>query len=171
MAHDWIASVSVALGFAGAAMLLAAGVHDVIARTVPNGLALALAIVGAASRVVDGTIGWGLIAAAAVFAFAVVCWRRGWMGGGDVKLMGAGALLVPPVLVPTFILTMSLAGSALALVYLVGRTFGRARVSSRPRGFLGRVWRVERRRFSLGGPLPYACAIAFGGIFALLHTV
>ena len=40
-----------------------------------------------------------LSAAGIVFGVALVCWLRGWMGGGDVKLLGACALLVPPVAV------------------------------------------------------------------------
>ncbi len=33
-----------------------------------------------------------LLAAGAVFVLSALCWRRGWMGGGDVKLLGAAAL-------------------------------------------------------------------------------
>ena len=36
-------------------------------------------------------------ASAAVFALGAVCWRCGWLGGGDTKLLAACAVLVPPV--------------------------------------------------------------------------
>ena len=39
---------------------------------------------------------------------------------------------------------------------------------NRPAGLLSRAWRLERRRLSRGGPLPYAVAIAAGGFPAEL---
>jgi prepilin peptidase CpaA len=166
--RDWIGFATNVTTIITILALLAAATHDLMARTVPNGLALILALNGVAARALDGTLLWGLVAGTLVFTLCVVIWWRGWMGGGDVKLLGAGAIAIAPSLVPPFLTAMSIAGAALALVYLAGRRFPLPVSPSRPASLLARVARVERRRLSRGGPLPYACAIAAGGLFVLV---
>ncbi len=51
-----------------------------------------------------------------VFAFA---FARGWMGGGDVKLLTALALWMPPPLFIKLLVLMSLFGGALTLGYVI----------------------------------------------------
>lgn len=150
------------------ATLLAAALHDIAARTVPNILAASLAVAGLMARALDGWLLISLGCAAAVFLTAAVCWRRGWMGGGDVKLMGAAALGVPPPLVATSLIIMSVFGALLSLLYLLGHQTAHTRPAPRPHFLLARIVRAERWRFQRGGPLPYACAIAAGGLFTLL---
>lgn len=158
----------------GCLLLLGAAIHDIMARTVPNELALAVALVGAALQLLQGTALIGVPAALLVFVLAALCWRRGWMGGGDVKLLGAASLLVPPGLVPTLVMAMALSGGVLALIYLLARH--RMPVSHMPRpeparatALLARAWRAERWRMRRGGPMPYAVAIASGAFFALFN--
>ena len=92
------------------------------------------------------------------------------MGGGDVKLLGAVALVVPAAAIPSFILTVAIAGGLLALAYLLARALlpasGTPAVAA---SLAARVWRAERWRIRRGGPLPYAVAIAAGGVLALLQ--
>jgi prepilin peptidase CpaA len=153
---------------ASAALLLLASLHDIVARTIPNWLAGALAMLGIGLRVVHGTLLAGVCVGAIVFVLAAICWRRGWMGGGDVKLLAASAIVVPPSLVLSFITAVAIFGGVLALLYLLaGRMLPPSR-ASRPRTLLARALRVERWRIRRGGPLPYACAIAAGGLFILL---
>ncbi len=159
-----------AQGAIGAAivLLLFASVHDVVARTVPNLMAIALA---AASLLIGGLAGHmlgGVVAGTIIFLFAVFCWKRGWMGGGDVKLLGAAGLALTPAAVPLYLAAVSIAGGGIAMIYLFGRLFLEAPASARPGSFVPRVLRVERWRMSRGGPLPYACAIAAGTMFVLL---
>ncbi|MBC4018885.1 prepilin peptidase [Siccirubricoccus deserti] len=156
----------VALGF-GLVLLAAAALHDVAVRTIPNALPLLLAIDGTILRVLKGDIAWGLAASGAVFILAALCWRRGLMGGGDVKLLGAATLLVAPGMSVGLLLNVSLAGGALALIYLALRRAVAAPVPGRPAGLLRRILRTERRRVRAGGPLPYATSIAAGAIFTL----
>jgi prepilin peptidase CpaA len=162
--HDW----SSLLPLSAATVLLAAAAHDIVARTVPNAMALLLALIGLAARAVDGTLVSGLVVAAATFLLAAFCWRRGWMGGGDVKLIGAASLAVPPATVLPFITAMSLAGAVLALLYLAGRRLAPMPRSHRPRTLPARALRAECWRIRRGGPLPYACAIAAGFLFVTL---
>ena len=97
------------------------------------------------------------------------------MGGADVKLLGAVAIVLPPGVVSMFAIAMSLAGAAHAITYMLAR-----RVVTPPpplaspgapssRRLLSRALRAERWRISRGGPLPYACAIAFGFLFVICN--
>jgi prepilin peptidase CpaA len=155
---------------AGAAILVVAGLHDVAARTVPNRLALAVAAAGIVARVLDADLPMSLVAALAVFAAAALCWHRGWMGGGDVKLLGAVAILVPPQSALALVVDIALAGGILALTYLLLYATLPAPAASarRPQSFPARAWRAERWRIARRGPIPYASAIAVGALFCLL---
>lgn len=156
---------AVVLILAGAALLLAAALHDIVARTVPNWIAGVLLLTGLALRVIDGTLLTGLLAAFLVLLATYVCWRRGWMGGGDVKLLAAAAMVVPPAAELGFVAAVALAGSALALIYLAARRLVARPGTRRPTGLIARAARAERWRIHRGGPLPYACAIAAGFLF------
>jgi prepilin peptidase CpaA len=149
-----------------------AALHDVLARTVPNWMPMALAGVGILQSALDERLIASLTVGATVFILSGLCWKRGWLGGGDVKLLGAVAVAMPPVAVPTFIAAVAMAGGVLSLVYLaLGRLLPGLRKQhpiGRAVGLLSRAWRLERWRLSRGGPLPYAVAIAAGGMFILL---
>ena len=160
--------LSTGLVLASIAILLAAAMHDIAARTVPNWMAATLAILGLATQIMHGRAITGLAAGLAVFLLAAFCWRRGWMGGGDVKLLGAAAIVVPPGDVANFIAVVALTGAVLALVYLGARRITAAPSAQRPARLVARACRVERWRIRRGGPLPYACAIAAGVLFIIL---
>ncbi len=162
--------VSWAVLTAVALLTSASAVHDVIARTIPNGWCAAIALAGLGVRLINHTLPAGLIAGAAIFILATACWRAGWLGGGDVKLLGACVLAVPPHLVPSLIVDTSIAGALLALVYLAARNRVPRPRSPRPASLLGRAWRAERWRLARGGPLPYAVAIAAATIVVLVRS-
>ncbi len=117
----------------------------------------------------SGDLKGALLASLAVFLVAALCWRRGWIGGGDVKLLGAAALLVPPFQVPLMVGFVAFAGGLLALPYLATRGRLHVRNSARPIGLAARVLRAECWRLRRGGPLPYAVAIAAGVCVTLLQ--
>ena len=175
MHNDWPSLLTSALTLISVTVLLVAALHDLVARTVPNWMALALALLGLAQRAVAGSIPGGLIAGLIVFILAALCWRRGWLGGGDVKLLGAASMVVPPSNVPAFICAVALAGGILALMYVSANRLAASRnLHPRPRpgpaamGLFRRALRAERWRIRRGGPLPYACAIAAGFIVVVL---
>jgi prepilin peptidase CpaA len=89
------------------------------------------------------------------------------MGGGDVKLLAAAAIVVPPHLTISFIVAMSVAGGVLALVYLAAQRFLPLPRYAASRNLLTRVIRAECWRVHRGCPLPYACAIGAGFLFVL----
>ncbi len=170
-----------------AGLLILAAARDIMTRTVPNWMPIALAAAGIALASCDVHLTWGLGFGLAVFLASLICWWRGWMGGGDVKLLGAAAIVVSPPLAAMFLVAVSFAGGILAIAYLLGRfvlpdparyrpaqsrtvTIRPATIrpaNDRPRHLLRRVLRVEAWRIRHRGPLPYACAIAAGTIFVL----
>jgi len=70
-----------------------------------------------------------------------------------------------------FLLVTVIAGGALSLIYLVGGVLVPRPQKTRPQGFLARVWRTELWRLHRRGPLPYAMAIAFGGLYVSFVTI
>ncbi len=157
--------------FAAATALLFAAAHDVAVRTVPNMVCLVIAAAGLARSAWDGWLAPALFGAVLVFAAGWYCWRRGWFGGGDVKLLTACVLLVPPGAVPTLILCTALAGGAMALCYVSLARLLPRRPSPRPEGLPRRVWRAERWRIRRGLSLPYSCAIAAGVLLTLVSPI
>ncbi len=157
----------------GTAVLLFGALHDIAFRTIPNWVPLALTALGGTLRLLDHRLPSSLACGLIVFVLAALCWTRGWLGGGDVKLLGAAAILVPPFRVPGFIAAVALAGGALAMIYLV-----LARLLRRPgpghRGSAGRdrplpyrILAAECHRIRRHGPLPYAAAISAAAIMML----
>jgi prepilin peptidase CpaA len=173
--HHAVSIVTVLIGIltiVGLAVLVLAALHDFAVRTVPNAYSVILFGAGAAIRLCAGgahALQWGLIAAAVIFAATVLFWRLGWMGGGDVKLLTSAAIFVPTMLVPTLVAATALAGGVLAIVFILGRKFAVRPAAPRPHAVLARVLRCEQWRLHRGGPLPYAAAIATGGVIATLH--
>jgi prepilin peptidase CpaA len=157
-----------ALLAAGLLLLIVAGLHDCAVRTVPNMLCALLLLCGLALRVIGGDPGHGLLAGAIVFVICALIWRFGWLGGGDVKLLAAAAVFEPPPAVPELVLYTSLAGGILALIYLIAGRLVPAPARVRPHRMLSRIARCELWRLRRRGPLPYAAAIAAGGICATL---
>jgi prepilin peptidase CpaA len=123
MLHDWARLAASSLMLASTALLLAAAAADLALRRVPNAVPLTLAVVGLGLRLGAGSLLGGLAAAALVFALAAFCWRRGWMGGGDVKLLAAATLTVPPLRAPGLLFAVALAGGGLAALYLLLAAF------------------------------------------------
>lgn len=149
-------------------LLLLAAADDFSRRIVPNWLSVALAADGIVLRTLDRNLLLGVAAAFIVFVLAALCWRRGLMGGGDVKLLAAASLLFSPSLVPRFVLLVALAGGVLGLAYCAMRLVLRTPSPIRPRALIARILRIERHRISRGFSLPYASAIAAGGVYSLL---
>ena len=160
------------LGGLAALLLGTAGICDLATRTIPDRIPLALTLLGVAAQLDAGRLGVALVVAFAVFGLAALAWRRGWMGGGDVKLLAACALFLPPALVPGMLLATALAGGVLAGIYLFLRRVVTsppgARASCPRRRFLARALRAERWRIARRGSLPYANAIAAGALFVLI---
>lgn len=153
------------LGLVGVAF---AALHDFSVRTVPNWVSVAVFACGFILRLHEGTLKFGLIAALAFFFLTVLCWRFGLMGGGDVKMLTAAAILLPPLHTPLLLSGTAVCGGVLALIYFFAGWLVKPPHRPRPAGFVARILRCEQRRLSRRGPLPYAVAIAAGCLLATL---
>ena len=159
--------VSAALVSSAIALLAFAALRDIATRRIPNWASALVALLGAALRIGDEQLAFGLAAAAGVFALAYLLWLRGWAGGGDVKLLAATALLVPPDAVLHLLVAVSLAGGALSALYLLLIRAGLPAMRLAAPGVLRRALRAEAWRIRRRGSLPYACAIGAGGLITL----
>ncbi len=144
-----------------AGLFLIAAYGDLRTRRIPNALALAVAALGLVRLALAGDLAAGLMtvaAAAAVFAIGFLFFWRGWLGGGDVKLMAAAILLVGVPAMSFFLVAMSLVGLVVTLATLAADRFARrpATPNSAPQGEPG-----SRRT------VPYGVAIATGAILTL----
>ena len=147
--------MQVLLTFAAVAIFAVAAVTDTRTRRIPNLLPAGLALLGLGRVAAALAAGGGFAAAAAdlgaaggVFVAGAVAFRCRLLGGGDAKLLAAGALWLGAAALGPFLLATVLAGGALAVAFMVA-------------GF------VQRRRDGTAAPsLPYGVAIAAGGILA-----
>ena len=156
-------------------LLSLAAWRDIATRTIPNGACLAIAALGLALRATEGwlALATSLAAAALLFLVLLFCHARGFLGGGDVKLLTALALGLPPLGSWNLVVATALAGGVLALIYLALHRVPAARLSLPPRAganALRRVLAVESWRIRSRGPMPYGVAIAIGAAIVLLQT-
>jgi prepilin peptidase CpaA len=138
-----------ALALAGAA------VADSRRLIIPDRYALAVVVAFAAAALGRplAETGLGVLTGLAVFAIGAVLFARGWLGGGDVKLIAAAALWAGPSGLALLLQVTAFAGAALALVMLV-------RLRRRTPG----GWAMQA---PLAAPMPFGVAIAAGGLAVL----
>ena len=154
------------------ALLLYAAMTDVAARIIPNQVCLMLAVL----RLVTLPFGdmqqlliVGFYISVATFVFLFILYSRGWMGGGDVKLLAALAIGLSFAQSIQLLTVIVLTGGVLALAHLMLRTLPAPDLAPAGSSLLRRVYAVERWRHLRQAPLPYGIAIACGGIYSLLH--
>ncbi len=103
------------------ALMVAAAFEDFRRFTIPNWVTLGicalwpLSLLAAPSAA--GAIG-GLACGFTVFAVGALLFARGYIGGGDVKLLAAAALWAGPALLPSLLIVTGLLGGVLALILL-----------------------------------------------------
>ena len=151
-------------------LLCFAAARDIATRLIPDGVPIAIAVIGLAARLFDGwaAAGMSLLLGAAIFLMLVPIAARGWLGGGDVKLFGAMAVGLSPGLTWDFVVASVFVGGALGVAYILGRHLAPETRVAGGATLLRRVLAVEAWRMRRRGPLPYAVAIAGGGIILLI---
>jgi prepilin peptidase CpaA len=141
------------LAIAALACLVAAAIADIRAYEIPDGLSIALLATAIGYGVLTPGFGWLSHGAAVLLMFGIglLLFARGWMGGGDVKLLVAVAGWTGLSGLVGQLTAVALAGGMLALVLIIAR-----------RGFAGRPAETLPKLFRPDAPLPYAIAIAAG---------
>ena len=149
-------------------LLLYVAMTDVATRLIRNEICLVLALLGIASQFANPMqVAESLIAATILLLLLLVIYQRGWIGGGDVKLLVALAVGLPMMGVIELLTITALAGGVLALVHLMMRLLPYPRLAPAGSSFVRRVYAIERWRNLRHAPLPYGVAIASGGIWTV----
>jgi prepilin peptidase CpaA len=165
MAITSTASAIGALALASAALaLILAAANDVRAYEIPNWTSMVL--IGAYAIfafTVPATPRLTAVAVCAgVLAVTIVLFARGWMGGGDVKLLTAVSLWCGPTLLAPFAIVMGLSGALLAALMLtpLRRLMPAAPPTARA---------ATGGETALRQPMPFGVAIALGGACVLVQ--
>lgn len=134
--------------------LVAAAVVDIRYRRIPNTPVLAIALSGVIAFASTGhaALLWQpLLVTIAILVIGISMFARGWLGGGDVKLLAASATWFTASAALQFVAFVLLAGGILALIAL--------------------AWRMVRGKRSsrqAEAGLPYAVAITSGAFAQLI---
>ncbi len=149
-------------------LLMCAAANDIATRSIPNAVCLALAVLGLVGLVLHPTGAvLSLTAAAILFLLLLAVYARGWIGGGDVKLISALAIGLPIMALAQFLMLIAISGLGLALAHLGMRLLPDPDPSPAGASLLRRVYAVERWRNRRRAPLPYGAAVAVAGILVL----
>ena len=152
------------IGFA--ALMVIAAIEDLRRLVIPNAVPLSLCVLWplyiAPTASVAATAG-AIGCAAIVFIAGALCFSRGFLGGGDVKLLTAATLWAGPGLAPSLLLATGVLGGALALILLVPPC---AHLATLARVKLGADSDSTPTR-ALATPVPYGIAIAAASLLVL----
>jgi prepilin peptidase CpaA len=150
----WGNPIALMLG-ALALLLVAAGIEDARHREIANWKNVAIALLAPVWWWANGLTVWPDMAiqlglALAVFAMFCAAFHFNWMGGGDVKMIGALALWFPFVPLVSMLIIMSLVGGVLTIVLMIDQ-----RVRKKP-----------------GSPeIPYGVAIAIAALLTVREPI
>jgi prepilin peptidase CpaA len=162
---NWIALTASILEIV---LLLHVAMIDIAIRLIRNEICLILALLGVAVHFASPMqLGESLIVATILLLLLTVIYRRGWIGGGDVKLLVALAIGLPLMGIIQLLTITALAGGVLALVYLMMRLLPYPKLAPAGSSLVRRVCAVERWRNLRHAQLPYGVAIACGGIWTV----
>jgi prepilin peptidase CpaA len=163
---SWIAPIA---SFLEILLLLYVATIDIATRSIRNEICLVLALLGIIGLFASQMhVAESLVAATILSLLLIVIYQRGWIGGGDVKLLAALAIGLPLVGVIQLLTITALAGGVLALVHLMMRLLPYPKLAPAGSSLVRRVYAVERWRNLRHAPLPYGVAIACGGIWTVL---
>jgi prepilin peptidase CpaA len=139
------------------AVLASAAAFDVSARVIPNAAPLALGALGFLHILpATGAPVVSLAVALGLFALGFLAFAFGLVGGGDVKLLAAVGLWIPPAALHDFFTVMALTGAVLALVVVARRRLLAA---------------VTGAAVAEPASVPYGAAIAAGAGYVLFAHV
>lgn len=107
-----------------ALLLVSAGIQDARTREIANWKNAAIALAAPLGWWGAGYALWPDVAVQITLALVVLilfagAFHFGWMGGGDVKMLAALALWMPPVTLVWTLILMSLIGGVLTVVMMI----------------------------------------------------
>lgn len=142
-----------------------AAANDLFTMKIPNRISLALVggfvAIALLTRMPLETFGVHLLCAFCVLALTFALFSMNLLGGGDAKLMAAGALWMGGAHIAEFLAFVTIYGGVLSILILGYRNMIPVS-SSFP------AW--AHRLHTPGGPIPYGIAIAAGGLMLFPAT-
>ena len=143
-----------------------AAANDLFTMKIPNRISLALiggfVAIALITRMPLETLGLHVIIAVAVLIATFTLFSLNMLGGGDAKLMAAGALWMGPDHIIEFVAYVTIFGGILAVAMLGYRNFLPANALPLP------AW--ARRLHRTGEGIPYGIAIAAAGLMLFPAT-
>ena len=158
LAYLILMTFPVAMAFAAA--------NDLFTMKIPNRISLALiggfVAIALMTRMPLETLGLHVVIALAVLIATFTLFWLNMLGGGDAKLMAAGALWMGPDHIIEFVAYVTIFGGILAVAMLGYRNFLPANALPLP------AW--ARRLHRTGEGIPYGIAIAAAGLMLFPAT-
>jgi prepilin peptidase CpaA len=143
-----------------------AGAMDLLTMTIPNRVSLALIVGFLLAALATGmpwtSFLWHVAAGASVLIVAFLMFARGWIGGGDAKLLAAAALWLGFEHLLAYSVLVSVLGGGLAIAILTYRTLVPPLWVSRP------AWAVRLHDRKSG--MPYGLALAAAALWIYPST-
>ena len=143
-----------------------AAANDLFTMTIPNKISLALIATFAAAAAYAGLpfdqVATHVGVGAAALAVGFTLFAFNLLGGGDAKLLAAGALWIGADFAIPFVAYITIFGGILSLVILAYRRFVPAHALALP------AWAM--RLHTAGGGIPYGIAIAAAGLAVYPNT-
>ncbi len=151
-------SIGAVLALAALACVIAAMVFDLVRFEIPDAISIAVLTLAIGYGLATPGFAWlsHIAAVAVVFAGGLFIFSRGWMGGGDIKLLTSIAGWAGLAGVAQQLTATAIAGGGLAIAVLLLRN-GLA--------LAGVDTRRMPRFFHRDAPMPYAVAIAVGTVW------
>lgn len=156
----------------GIGIFAAVAYGDIRTRRIPNEMIVAILALAAFRIALDGDARAGLFtlaAAAGLFVSTFLLFWRGLLGGGDVKLIGATALLVGYHSFFEFLFVMSVSGALIAVAVLAHNRLGLRRATAPDaKDQAAEDQAAGDQEGSARLTVPYGVAIAAAGMVSLL---
>ncbi|MFM9851013.1 MAG: prepilin peptidase [Hyphomicrobiaceae bacterium] len=148
------------------AIMAFAGSIDLLTMTIPNRVSLALVATFPLAAAFIGmewtTFASHLGAGALMLVVGIGMFARGWLGGGDAKLLAAAALWFGFEHLAGYLLLVAIAGGALSLLVLSYRNW------VPPAWMLGQAWAMRLHDRKVG--IPYGIALAAAALWIYPST-
>ncbi len=152
-------------------LLLYVAFIDIAVRLIYNQISFSIFILGVIHQLLDiSYVLESVIMSSLLFVMLIFIYIRGWIGGGDVKLLTAVSIGMPSSLLIQFLTMTALSGGILAIIHLFLRHLPAPELVSRRASLLNRIYIIERWRHTRKAPLPYGAAIACGSIWTALNS-
>lgn len=148
------------------AALAVAAASDLASRRIPNVLVLTAGLLGLAVSAERHQLVSGLAASIICLCLTVPMWRRGLVGGGDVKLAAAAAAWVRLDHLIAFVLVVALCGGALSALALARASSSERRLVRANATASLATSRITVAR-SPGTSIPYGVAIVLGAMIVM----